>query len=412
MEGTRVTEPADETARLNRYRRLAEQVLLPWPEDRDARTLSPARRTAVRKAIDKLIAEVSTELGQQPGVAIKSGAQRRGKRTVQSDMEALTPTVERAVGVSHEDLALLMMLDSLRGFGPGKFKTVFEHGVPPRALLQDPQLLPLGGKTGQSFRDALVGRTPDDERLAWERAARQIVVAHENDGSILTYEHAQYPKNLFRSNNAVPILYAKGNLDVLTHPLAVACVGSRGVTGPYAEAHYDFARYACQNGWVIVSGFATGADTLGHRAALENEGETIAVMPSGLDRPFPPENRDLWEELLRSGRAAMVSEFPFGTSSNRLNLQKRNKTIVAAALGVFVSQSSVRGGAMNAYRFAVEQRKPVATFLPTESLAETLPDVSGNEVIAHEGKVPSTALPLRFAPKEWKLWLNLLSSSI
>ena len=100
-------------------------------------------------------------------------------------------------------------------------------------------------------------------------------------------------------------------------------------------------------------------------------------MPSGLDRPFPPENRAFWRDLMSYPKAALVSEFPFGTSASALTLRKRNKLIVAFGRGVLMSQSSDKGGAMNAYRFAIEQKKPIATFR-----ADNEPDTTGNLFIA------------------------------
>ena len=127
--------------------------------------------------------------------------------------------------------------------------------------------------------------------------------------SILTYGHPSYPLNVFESNNAIPILYARGHLANLANRKIVACVGTRKIRPPYDALHERFARVACGLGFAIVSGFALGADTIGHRVALESGGSTICVMPGGLDRPFPPENRDLWEELLPYQGSVMVSEF-------------------------------------------------------------------------------------------------------
>src|SRR5262249_32927913 len=152
------------------------------------------------------------------------------------------------------------------------------------------------------------------------------------------------------------------NAELLASGKTVACVGSRNIRAPYDSLHARFAETASREGFAIVSGFALGADTIGHRTAYERGGTTICVMPSGLDRPFPPENRPLWKEFLDSPNVVFVSEFPFGTGAASLNLRKRNKLIVAFSLGVLVSQSSTKGGAMNAYRFALEQKKPIATF--------------------------------------------------
>jgi DNA processing protein len=137
-------------------------------------------------------------------------------------------------------------------------------------------------------------------------------------------------------------------------------------------------------------------------------------MPSGLDRPFPPENRPLWDRLLEYPEAVFVSEFPFGTPASALTLRKRNKLIVAFGQGVLVSQSSVKGGAMNAYRFGLEQHKPVATFA-----GDGTPDASGNNFIIEEAKRQQPtlaesldpALPAEPDYDRWKRWLHALSSS-
>jgi DNA processing protein len=220
----------------------------------------------------------------------------------------------------------------------------------------------------------------------------------------LTYRSIEYPRAVYESYNPVEVLYVLGPPALLAQP-AVACVGSRGIRDPYADAHASFARVAAGENVAVASGFATGADRIGHEAAWEAGGTTVCVMPCGLDRPFPPENRDLWTRFLASDRAVFVTEFPFGTGASSLTLRKRNKLIVAVAAGVLVSQSSAAGGAMNAFRFAVEQRKPVATFEPDDTDA-----TSGNQMIGAETKVPVRVLP---AADEMAMsaWLHTLSFS-
>jgi len=103
----------------------------------------------------------------------------------------------------------------------------------------------------------------------------------------------------------------------------------------------------------------------------------------------------------------MISELPFGTSASSMNLRKRNKLIVASAQAVLVSQSSQKGGAMNAFRFAVEQHKPVATFEWDQTVS-----TSGNRMIAEERRVPTRVLTLSEDQESWNRWLAELSSSI
>lgn len=317
-------------------------------------------------------------------------------------------------GIGLDALAALLLVESVKGFGPGKFRELYEAGVSPAEVIQRPDLLPTRGKRGDGFLTALSALSDEKSQLAFNRAARQIVRAIEHDGGVLTFDHPLYPRNVLESNNPVPVLYVRGNSRVLADRRAVACVGSRQIRAPYSQLQGRFAETAAQDGFTIVSGFALGADTIAHEAASAAKGTTIAVMPGGLDRPFPPENRGLFDELLGYEGCVFVSEFPFGTAASSLTLRKRNKLIVAFALGVLIGQSSLRGGAMNAYRFALEQRKPVATFTPDGG-----PDTSGNYFIVEEAqrRRPEFESPLPPAfpahpdPEEWTRWLRALSSS-
>jgi DNA processing protein len=310
--------------------------------------------------------------------------------------------------VSLDELAAIFALESVKGFGPQKFKEVYLAGVPPVEALEDPSRIPLGGKRGDQLKTAIGGVATGGFDRFYERAERQLERATELQAHVIVYGDPAYPANLFESNYPVPVLYVRGSLEAACERRAVACVGSRLIRPPYTELQTRFARLAVGEGFSVVSGFATGADRWAHEAAWHAGGKTVAVMPSGLDLPFPPENRDLWRALLDYDKAAFVSEFSFATKAAALTLRKRNKMIVAFALGVLVGQSSVKGGAMNAYRFSLEQRKPVATFA-TDGQADT----SGNAAISAPGQRAGTALPMGVGFEDAsRRWLAALSSSI
>ncbi|MXX18161.1 MAG: hypothetical protein F4X03_12980 [Dehalococcoidia bacterium] len=311
-----------------------------------------------------------------------------------------------AVGISVDDLTALYRLESIRGFGPQKFKQLAVAGVSCTEVVADPARLPFRGRIGQSIDAQLRAQTDADVATIRGRAVRQILAAMRHEARIVTYPSGSYPQHLFESNNAVPALFVRGNTDVLGIHTAVACVGSRQIRPPYDELHSEFARRASGQGFVIVSGFALGADSIGHRAALESGGATICVMPGGLDRPFPPENRQLWDDLLRYPNACFVSEFAFGLRAAALTLRKRNKLIAAFSSGVLVSQTARSGGAMNAVRFAVEQRKPISTFAPDSSGA-----TDGNEAVANLEGADITVFNLEKNRAEWDSWIARLSSS-
>ena len=135
--------------------------------------------------------------------------------------------------------------------------------------------------------------------------------------------------------------------------------------------------------------------------AFETGGHTICILPGGLDRPFPPENGGLWKQLLEYPGAVMVSEFAFGTGASKLTLRRRNKLIVACSRAVFVSQSALNGGAMNAYRFAREQGKPVAT-----CATDGREDTAGNAMIREELRQDDAWFTTGTSEQEFLGWLR------
>lgn len=314
-------------------------------------------------------------------------------RPVDGDMSTCDPSVG--------ELASIYALDSIKQFGPQKFKQLHEAGLYPAEILENHTLLPIEGKRGEKFRTEIAEMTDEARGTVRARAERQLERARELRASILTYQHPWYPANVFHSNNPVPVLYARGNCEVLRSESVVACVGSRGIRHPYSRIHAALSFGAARAGFAIGSGFALGADTIGHRASFEAGGKTICVLPGGLDRPFPPENDGLWKRLLEYQGAVMVSEFAFGTGASKLSLRKRNKLIVACSRAVFVSQSALDGGAMNAYRFAREQGKPVAT-----CATDGQEDTSGNARIGEELRQDDLLFATDTSEEEFLNWLR------
>jgi len=310
---------------------------------------------------------------------------------------------ERRPGL--ERLGALYVLGKVPGFGPVKFREMHDIGVAPQEAIEQPDLLPFRGRVGDKLRRAIGSLSPDDVARGRTRAAEQLKRAEENSASILVHGDAEYPKRVYASNNPVPVLYVRGTPATWDRAGAVAVVGSRNTREPYAKRTGEFVARAVRKEMLIVSGFAVGADSIGHRAARDAEGRTVCVMPCGLDKVFPPENRVLWEDLLAYPGAAFVSEFGFGQRASSLLLRKRNKLIVAFAQGVLVAQSAADGGAMNAYRFGREQRKPVATFKPDDTK-----DTTGNVRIAGDPRTGGVALGVDGDSSEFDKWIDRLSS--
>jgi DNA processing protein len=152
----------------------------------------------------------------------------------------------------------------------------------------------------------------------------------------------RYPA-LLGTISSPPRLEVRGSLEV-SDALAVAIVGSRHATPYGLEVAETLAAELAARGVTIVSGLARGIDTAAHRGALGAGGRTLAVLGSGIDVVYPPENRDLTTAIERQG--AVISQFAKGTAPHAYNFPARNRTIAGLALGVVVVEASERSGAL------------------------------------------------------------------
>jgi DNA processing protein len=174
--------------------------------------------------------------------------------------------------------------------------------------------------------------------------------------SILTQEDAAYPVNLKNIYDPPIVLYVKGTLEE-EDKRAVAIVGSRRASFYGLNSAERFASELSRLGLVVVSGMARGIDTCAHRGALKEDGRTIAVIGSGFNHLYPPENKELAEEICRNG--AVVSEFPVDTQPFPQNFPRRNRVISGLSLGVLVVEAAENSGALITADFALEQGREV-----------------------------------------------------
>jgi len=188
----------------------------------------------------------------------------------------------------------------------------------------------------------------DLERIMDRIASENILV--------MTWEDPNYPRRLKEINQAPPVLYIKGCINV-EDDWAVAVVGTRRVTPYGRQVAAEIARFLAQNGVTVVSGLARGVDAISHQAALQSGGRTIAVLGSGVDVIYPPEHRKLAAEIARQG--AIVSDYPVGTQPDGINFPPRNRIISGLSLATVVVEAGERSGALITAEFAVEQGRDV-----------------------------------------------------
>lgn len=205
----------------------------------------------------------------------------------------------------------------------------------------------IGRKRAESIK-SFSGFKPLEEKLKKLKDRGIKVLAFGSDG---------YPEMLKNLDADAPlVLYMKGEI-IKEDRHAIAIVGSRKPTPYGLSVTEKMASDLASMGFTIVSGLARGIDSGGHKGALVCGGRSIAVMGSGIDVPYPPENRGLIERISQSG--CVLSEFPPGTPPNRENFPRRNRIISGLSLGVLVVEAAAQSGALITAQYALDQGKEV-----------------------------------------------------
>ncbi|MEX2044165.1 MAG: DNA-processing protein DprA [Opitutus sp.] len=167
----------------------------------------------------------------------------------------------------------------------------------------------------------------------------------------ITTREAGYPRLLKEIHDPPIGLYRKGGYDFAQS--CVAIVGSRRTTLYGQAVAKRFGAELARLGFCVVSGLARGIDTAAHEGALSVGGRTAAVLGTGIDIIYPPENLDLYRRIAAAG--AVLSEFPFGRRADRQSFAMRNRIVAGMCEATIVVESDVDGGAMITARFAGEQ---------------------------------------------------------
>ena len=241
-----------------------------------------------------------------------------------------------------------LVLNALPNIGPITLNRLLaELGDDPRVLLA----------AGKRELEAVKGVGPviSASLGAWRE---QIDLAREEErmaksgADFITTRDAAYPRLLKEINDPPIGLYRKGRYEF--GKTCVAIVGSRRTTLYGQATAKKFGAELARLGFCVVSGLARGIDTAAHDGALSVGGKTAAVLGTGIDLIYPPENLDLYRRIEAEG-GAILSEFPFGRRADRQSFAMRNRIVAGMCDAVVVVESDVDGGAMITARFAGEQ---------------------------------------------------------
>jgi DNA processing protein len=173
---------------------------------------------------------------------------------------------------------------------------------------------------------------------------------------LLLWGEDDYPQQLAAIPGSPAGLYVIGDVAVLQAP-QLAMVGARSASPLGRAIAGELAEALAQAGLTITSGLAVGIDAASHEGALAAGGRTVAVLGTGLDRVYPPENAGLAERIRPAG--ALVSEFPPGTGPQRQNFPRRNRVISGLALGTLVVEAAHGSGSLITAQRAADQGREV-----------------------------------------------------
>lgn len=261
------------------------------------------------------------------------------------------------------------------GIGAKKLRALIDtFGDVESAWNAPPLELAQAGLDRRSLDNLLTLRKTIDLDAEWARI-------QEAGLTVLTWDDAQYPANLRRTDNPPPVLFLRGKL-LSDDEWAIGIVGTRRATAYGRECALRLSGDLARAGVTIVSGLARGIDAVAHDAALNVGGRTLAVLGNGLDTVYPPEHRSLATRITQQG--ALISEQPLGMEPEARNFPARNRIISGLSLAVIVVEGDWSSGAIITAKQALEQGREVFA-VPGSILAASS---QGPNRLIQEGATP------------------------
>ena len=174
---------------------------------------------------------------------------------------------------------------------------------------------------------------------------------------VITLLDYDYPLGLKQIYRPPFVLFYYGDITLLKRHDVLAVVGARD--------YNEYGKYCTEKivstvapGRVIVSGLARGIDTIAHRCAIDSGGRTIAVLGSGIDNCYPPENQELYEEIKKDH--LLISEYPGMSTPDKAHFPMRNRLITGLAAGIYIPQiNNYMSGTMISVSQSLNMGKPI-----------------------------------------------------
>lgn len=252
--------------------------------------------------------------------------------------------------MNERERACWLAWSQIEGIGPVSLKKIHQHFGSLETAWDSPaiafaEIEGLDGRVARAIQRQRAKNHPE-----------QLLARHLEDNSLFwTPADSPYPRLLLEIPSPPALLYYLGQIDLAENQgskPSIGIVGTRNPTEYGKRWTVELVRALVSHGFTIVSGMAAGIDTVAHRACLEANGRTIAVLGTGVDTVYPYSNRGLYRQLIERG--AIFSEYPAQTQPNRGHFPARNRIIAGLCRAVVIIEAPQRSGALITARFANE----------------------------------------------------------
>ena len=190
-----------------------------------------------------------------------------------------------------------------------------------------------------------------------KRAEEELKKIEGKNIRLITFTDKAYPSRLKHMPDSPPVFFFTGREEVLHAPRILAVVGSRNAS-EYGKRVTEELLSRCKGRNVlVVSGLAYGIDVAAHRAALQHDVPTLAVIGSGLDHIYPALHKDIARQMCSNG--GVMTEYSLGTKPEAYNFPERNRIVAGLSDALIVIESAKKGGALITAELAAGYHKEV-----------------------------------------------------
>ncbi|GAA3629888.1 DNA-processing protein DprA [Lactobacillus hamsteri] len=173
---------------------------------------------------------------------------------------------------------------------------------------------------------------------------------------VISFFDDEYPEKLRQIYQPPIILFARGDVSLLKRRI-ITIVGARMATGYSQQVIQKMVPSLVEEGIVVASGLAKGVDSFAHKATLENNGKTIAVVGNGLNHYYPMQNHTLQDQIIDKG--LLISEYLPDTPPRPFRFPQRNRILAGLSESVVVTEAKEKSGSLITANLALQENRDV-----------------------------------------------------